>query len=139
MKFGRATQQQEEGIQLAPLIDIVFLMLVFYMTSAVFAQLESEIDVLLPTADAAEVTDRNPGEIYINLMDDGRIIINQRDVELEELETILARVSEYFPGGAVIIRGDRRAALGRAVDVLNACRNVDIQNVSFAALNPENE
>ena len=55
------------------------------------------------------------------------------------LQDILNRVAENFPGGAVIIRGDREAMLGNAVAVLNACRIADIQNVSFAAYTQEPE
>ena len=61
------------------------------------------------------------------------------DALRDELEATLKRVAEYFPGGAVIIRGDRRANLGRAIAILDKCKNADIQNVSFAALPPEAE
>ena len=134
MKFGHQVQENSETIQLAPLIDIVFLILVFYMTSAVFATLEREIDITLPTASSAAESERSPGEIYINLRDDGRIILNDRELSIEELQDRLYLVAEHFPGGAVIIRGDRNAVLGRAISVLNCCKNADIQNVSFAAL-----
>jgi biopolymer transport protein ExbD len=53
---------------------------------------------------------------------------------LPELQAVLDRVARYFPGGAVIIRGDAGVDLGRAVAVLDCCRKADIQNVSFAAV-----
>lgn len=137
MKFGRHTVEESQGVPLAPLIDIVFLTLVFFMTTSVFGTLESEIDIKLPTASSAVQGDRTRGEIYINLRDDGRIILNNREVELPELQEVLNRVAEHFPGGAVIIRGDRQANLGRAIAVLNCCKNADIQNVRFAAVREE--
>jgi len=112
---------------------------VFFMTTAVFTALESEVDIQLPTASAAETSDRSQGEIYINLAADGRIIVNNRDLTLEQLQGVLDRVSELFPGGSVIIRGDRDAMLGRAIAILNLCKNADIYNVSFAALTEESE
>ncbi len=139
MKFGHRAGEESEGIQLAPLIDIVFLILVFFMTTAVFTTLESELDIQLPTASAAEIGDRSQGEIYINLAADGRIIVNNRELTLEQLQGVLDRVSELFPGGSVIIRGDRDAMLGRAISILNLCKNADIYNVSFAALTEELE
>ena len=138
MKFWPQSQHEEnEGVPVAPLIDIVFLTLVFFMVTSVYATLESEVDITLPTADTAVIDDRAQGEIYINLRDDGRIILNRREVELDELQDILNRVATYFHGGAVIIRGDRDANLGMAIAILDSCRKADIQNVSFAALPEE--
>ena len=88
-------------------------------------------------AASAVVDERLQGEIFINLRADGSIVLNDRQVELEELHQILSRVAQYFPGGSVIIRGDRAADLGRAIAVLDVCKQVDIQNVSFAALPQE--
>ena len=139
MKFGRRLQEEAETVQMAPLIDIVFLTLVFFMVTSVYANLESEVDIMLPTADSAEQSERTPGEIFINLTADGRIILNQREMTIEELQEVLYRVAEYYPGGAVIVRGDRGAVLGRAIAILDCCRKADIQNVAFAALSEETE
>jgi len=139
MKFGRRSFEEAESIQMAPLIDIVFLTLVFFMTTTVYSTLESEIDITLPTASSAVQDERTQGEIYINLRDDGRIVLSNREMTIDELQGVLNRVAEHFPGGAVIIRGDRAANLGRAIAILNCCKNADIQNVSFAALKEEEE
>lgn len=138
MRFGNSEQQQTvDEIPMAPLIDIVFLTLIFFMVTTVYATIESEVDITLPTASSSAPIDRSQGEIFINLRDDGQIIINEREVSIEELQGILDRVATFFPGGSVIIRGDAKAALGRAIDILDACKNADIQNVSFAALPEE--
>jgi biopolymer transport protein ExbD len=139
MKFGKHAYESEDAIQLAPLIDIVFLTLVFFITTAVYSSLESEVDIMLPTANSAVPTDRTRGEIIINLRDDGQIVLNNRELSIPELQDVLNRVAANFPGGAVIIRGDREAHLGRAIAILNCCRNADIQNVSFAALDKDAE
>jgi biopolymer transport protein ExbD len=139
MRIARRLQEESESIPLAPLIDIVFLTLVFFMVTTVYATLESEVDITLPSADSAIQTERSQGEIFINLRADGAIIVNDREMNLEELQGVLDRVAEYFPGGAVIVRGDRNAVLGRAIQILDCCRKADIQNVSFAALKEEAE
>ena len=138
MKIRRSIEQEAEPLQMAPLIDIVFLTLIFFMVTSVYATLESEVDIMLPTADTAQQSERAQGEIFINLRDDGTIIVNERELTLDELQETLNRVALYFPGGAVIIRGDRNAVLGRAIQVLDCCRKADIQHVAFAAL-PEEE
>ncbi len=137
MKIGRHLQEEAEPIQMAPLIDIVFLILVFFMATAVYNDLESELDITLPTADSATTIERSQGEIYINLRSDGSIVVSEREVTLDELQEVLDRVAEFFPGGSVIVRGDREAQLGRALQILNCCRKADIQNVAFAAQTEE--
>ena len=138
MRFGKQNFEQEgEPVPMAPLIDIVFLTLVFFMVTSVYATLESEVDITLPTASSAVLDERTQGEIFINLKSDGIIVLNNRNVNLEELQETLFRVSEYFPGGSVIIRGDKEADLGRAIAILDCCRKADIQNVSFAAITEE--
>lgn len=137
MKFGSPGQDEGETVPMAPLIDIVFLTLVFFMVTSVYSTLESEVDITLPTADSAVLDQRQQGEIFINLREDGTIVLNNREVPLEELQDILNRVATYFPGGSVIIRGDRGANLGRAISILDCCRKADIQNVSFAAVTEE--
>lgn len=134
MRFSQNAPEQPEAIQLVPLIDIVFLILVFFMVTSVFGELESEVDITLPTADSAIMTERNRGEIFINLRADGAIVVNNQEHSIPELQELLDRVADLFPGGAVIIRGDQSAMLGRAIEVLDCCRKADIQNVSFAAL-----
>lgn len=137
MRIGRQIQEGGETISLAPLIDIVFLTLVFFMVITVYANLESEVDITLPTAASATPSERTQGEIFINIKKNGDIVVNERKMTLEELQEVLNRVARYFPGGAVIIRGDAAAQLGVAISVLDCCRKADIQNISFAALTPE--
>ena len=137
MKFGRRFQEEPDTIQMAPLIDIVFLTLVFFLTVATYSSMETEVDITLPTASTSAQQERTQGEIYINIRKDGAIVLNNREMGLEELQSVLNRVAELFPGGAIIIRGDRESALGQAVAVLDCCRKADIQNVLFAALPEE--
>lgn len=137
MRFGRDIQDNTEVVPMAPLIDIVFLTLVFFMVTSVYSTLESEVDITLPTASSATLGARSQGEIFINLREDGAIILNNKQITLEKLQATLYQVAEYYPGGSVIIRGDTDAQLGRAIAILDSCKNADIQNVSFAALPPE--
>jgi biopolymer transport protein ExbD len=134
MKIARPWQEETDQIPMAPLVDIVFNILIVFMVSAVFSSHESEIDIVLPTAETTIENVRTQGEIFINIRADGGIVVNNQQMELPELQAVLDRVARYFPGGAVIIRGDAGVDLGRAVAVLDCCRKADIQNVSFAAV-----
>ena len=139
MRFGRRLQEEPDAVPLTPLIDIVFLTLIFFMVTTMYNTLESEVAITLPTAATASQDIRTQGEIFINVRADGSIVVNERKMELPELQQVLNRVAEYFPGGAVIIRGDHSANLGRAIEVLDCCRKADIQNVAFAALPEKGE
>ncbi|MBI2433374.1 MAG: biopolymer transporter ExbD [Candidatus Hydrogenedentes bacterium] len=105
MRIAKHLQEEVETIQMAPLIDIIFLTLVFFMTTTVYGSLESEVDITLPTADTAAQSNRGQGEIFINVRADGAIVVNDRQMEIPELQEVLKRVAAHFPGGAVIIRG----------------------------------
>ncbi len=138
MRIPRKFQEETDMVPLTPLIDIVFLTLIFFMVTTMYNSLESEVDITLPTASTGAQNPRTQGEIYINVRSDGSIVVNERQMELPELQQVLNRIAEYFPGGSVIIRGDRAAMLGRAIEVLDCCRKADIQNVGFSTL-PEPE
>ena len=139
MKIRHRFQEETEGIQMAPLIDIVFLTLIFFMWISVYATLDSEVDIQLPTADTARHSERAQGEIFINLSSEGVITVNERVLSLDDLQLTLYRVAAYFSGGSVIIRGDFSAHLGKAIQILDCCRKADIPNVAFAALREEDQ
>lgn len=139
MRFGRRFQEETDQIQIVPLIDILFVTLFFFMVVSAYSAIESEVDITLPTASSAAQGERSQGEIYINIRKDGGIVLNGREMGLDELQGVLKRVAELFPGGAVIVRGDREANLGTAISVLDCCRKADIWNVSFAALREESQ
>jgi len=137
MRFGKIPLEESEPVPMAPLIDIVFLTLVFFMVTSVYSTMEAEVGITLPTAESAQIDNRTQGEIYINIRQDGAYVVNDREVGIVELQEILDRVAQFFPGGSVIIRGDTHANLGSAMAVLDACKKSDIQNVSFAAVPEE--
>ena len=137
MKFGRRFQEEADQIQIVPLVDILFVTLFFFMVVSSYSSIESEVDITLPTANSAVQNERSQGEIYINIRKDGGIVLNGREMNLDELQDVLKRVAELFPGGAIIVRGDREANLGKAISVLDCCRKADIWNVSFAAMREE--
>jgi len=125
-------QQERPVIQMAPLMDIIFLTLVFFMTLSVFAQLESEIDISVPKSQTAKEVMRSPGEIIINVTKDGRFIVNQNLVGIEGLSELLIKVSTLFPDQPVIIRADEETMHKHIVQVLDACARANIWDISFA-------
>lgn len=123
--------------QLAPMIDVVFLLLCFFITSTLFAQWETEMDITLPTAVSGQVPQRLQGEILLNIFPDGRVVVNQRTLDETELADFLVRIADLFPGHAVVLRTDEDTPFRYLMRVMDLCRRADIYNISFATGIPE--
>lgn len=134
MNFRGKHKPDPVGFQIAPMIDIVFLLLCFFVTSQVFTQWESEIDIALPTARTAEFNRRLPGEIILNIRSSGEVAIGGRTLAEGELSTLLDRLVKLFPGQPVLIRADRATPYAHVIHVLDLCRKSEIWNISFATL-----
>ncbi len=132
-------QKQRPVVQMAPLIDIVFLTLVFFMTLSIFNQQETEIDISVPQAQEAKQAMRSPGEIIINIDKEGSFVVNQNELTQEGLERMLMKVSGLFPDQSIIIRADENALHKYIVNALDACAKANIWNISFATQKKKNE
>ena len=137
MNFRKNRVPQDLGFQIAPMIDIVFLLLCFFVTSQIFSQWEAEIDITLPTAQSGDVPQRLPGEVIINLRADGEMVVNGRSLVEDDLSRMLVQLSELFHGQPVILRADKQTAYEHVIRVLDLCRQADIWNISFATGVPE--
>jgi biopolymer transport protein ExbD len=132
MNFRKNSNAPDESFQIAPMIDVVFLLLTFFVASQIFSQWETEIDITLPTAQSSEQPDRIPGEIIINILDDGAVVVNQVRMDEPALDSLLNRIVDQFSDWAVLIRADKDTRYEDVINVLDACRRADIWNVSFA-------
>jgi biopolymer transport protein ExbD len=121
------------------MLDVIFLLLCFFVTVSVFSQWESEISIKLPNAKTAEAPERLPGEIIVNLAKDGAISVNSVRLSLEELGARLAKVAKFYPGQPVIIRADKEVRYEALVKLIDTCRASDIWNFSLATEGGEGE
>ena len=124
------------GVPLTPMIDVVFLLLCFFVTSQIFAQWETEIDIALPTAATGDMPQRLPGEVIINVLADGTAVVNGQALDDSQLRSMMDRLVQLFPGQPVLLRADKTTAYEHVVRVLDTCRQADIWNISFATLAP---
>jgi len=137
MKFQSQFGSERTGIQLAPMIDIVFLLLIFFIVLWNYARFETEIDISVPAASSGENPQRTIGEIVVNVRKNGEIIVEGLSKSDPELLGMFKNIVEAYPDQAVILRGDREAAFDHIVRVLNVCQQAGIWNVSFATAPPE--
>lgn len=133
MNFKKNRNTAERmGFPLAPMIDIMFLLLCFFVASQIYAQWETEISIALPQSATGEQPSRLPTEIIINITRDGSRVVNQRELDDEQLRSLLQRIATIYPDQSVIIRADRRTEYEHLIAVLDACRESAIGNISFA-------
>jgi biopolymer transport protein ExbD len=130
---------EDVGFQLAPLLDIVFLLLVFYIVTTAFQQQEMEQEIELPTAHDSVQRERAPLEIVVNVSRDGELIVNGVPRSLAELRVQLKLLSKTFATNppAVTIRADRKTYHENVVHVLDACVAANMRNVSFITVEKE--
>lgn len=123
-------------MQLAPMIDIVFLLLIFFIVTWQFSRSETELNVAVPTAEEGSELNRPKGEIIINVLPDGTIRVEGATVDLPQLLEKLAAIAKQFKNQPVRIRGDGNVAYQRIVEVIDTCQKAGIWNISFATQGP---
>ncbi len=132
MKFNVQSSSKAPQLALTSMLDVIFLLLCFFVTVSVFSQWENEISITLPQAKTSDEPDRLPGEIVVNLFADGAIKVNGNAMTLADLGERLKKLSRFYPGQAVIIRSDKETKYENLVRLLDTCRDSDVWNFSFA-------
>jgi len=136
---------EKSGLQIAPLIDVVFLLLIYFMVSARLKRPEADISLSLPGSVSSSVELNIPDEQIIDVLEDGKIILNnyifykEDKSDLIVLENILKRykaASKQSNTEAIItISVQDNSVHERMIDVLNACASAGIENISFNSSN----
>lgn len=135
MKFV-SRQPPHIAMQLAPMIDILLLLLSFFIISWQFSNSETELNVAVPTAHEGAEPERQRGEIIINVLSDGALRVEGINVDLLQLHEKLAAIAKQFENQPVRIRGDGKVAYQRIVEVIDTCQKAGIWNISFATQRP---
>ena len=115
------------GLNLTPLIDVVFQLLIFFFVAARFEQEDRELEVPLPDASEARPLTAAPTELWINITRDGRYFVDGRWLDNAELEQTLRTASTNNPlSQTVIICADKRVAFDNVVQAVNLCKRAGV-------------
>ncbi len=133
MRIPEETKGNPE-INLAPMIDVVFLLLIFFMVATTFVEREKEMGLDLPDAETGEEVDHELDEIVINLMSDGRTLVDGQEMDVDALTDHLERVARRNRETPVTIRGDEKAVVQSLVDVMDVCRLVGLSDLGVMTL-----
>ncbi len=127
MKFKRKIFLEKGALDIAPLIDVVFLLLIFFMLTSSYI-FQPGIRVDLPRAVTSEVLHRDL--LIVTVTSQDTVYISDRPTEWDELVSrLMLAASDEQP---VLIRADKNASLGKIIQVWDVCRQVDIKNISIA-------
>ena len=126
--------EDEVALNLTSLIDVVFLLLVFFMVATTFLDPERQLDLDLPRAESGSEREAPPEELVLHVFRDGRVALEGRDVDDEQLRSALERAARSAPETPVTIRGDARVEHARIVAVMDACALAGLSNLSVGTL-----
>jgi len=130
MSFIRNRERKASLIDISPMMDMVFILLIFFIVTSTFTR-ETGIDVSKPKASSAKELARE--SILIGITREGTVHINETQVNLSSLQTILRQMLVEAPDRPVVIVSDRDAPSGRIVDVLDECNLAHVRKVSISA------
>lgn len=137
MNLRRRIAQEPIQLQLAPMIDVVMFLLCFFLLTWNLARYEQDLDVKVPVAKNGKDPARLPGEVIINLKQDGTVELERATLSLPQLQAKLTAISKVFPDQAVILRGAEEVPYKYVVQVLDTCRAAHLTNIAFATNRPE--
>ena len=130
MRRRRARQEEDTAIDMTPMLDIVFIMLIFFIVTATFVK-ESGIDVTRPDAETA-VKQSRVG-ILIALRNNNEVWINRRQIDLAAVRANVERMHAENPQGGAVIQADKDAQTGTLIEVMDQVRLAGVGSISIAA------
>jgi biopolymer transport protein ExbD len=125
-------KSEENSLDLTPMMDIVFIMLIFFIVTTSFVK-ETGVDINRPNAETAERDER--GNILVAITATNEIWIDKRRVDLKAVRANIERLKIEYPEGSVIIQSDKESRSGLLVEAMDQIRLAGVQNISIAAKN----
>ena len=128
--FQNLVEEEEANIDMTPMLDVVFIMLIFFIVTASFVK-EAGIDVNRPEASTAAAKPR--ATILVAISDKGEIWINKRRIDVRAVQANIERLHAENPQGTVVIQADKKATTETLIKVMDASRAAGVYDVSIAA------
>ncbi len=129
----RANRSKGAEINMAPLLDMVFILLIFFVVTTSFVK-ESGVDVHRPVAKTAVTKEK--ANMIVGVTAEGHIFIEGKSIDVRSVRTRMERFLAETPEGSVVVVADKKSETGVVVQILDACRLAGITNISVAAKKP---
>lgn len=129
----RALREEEESyeVPLTPLIDIVFLLLIFFLVATNFSRKEIDQKVKLPKTEGGIIQNAVPESLIINIRENGTIVVNGHIIENDSLRLMATRWHAAHPDKRAAIRADGRVPYRRVMKIMGMCNTIGIVNVDL--------
>jgi biopolymer transport protein ExbD len=137
MKLRKRAEPHVLGFQIAPMVDILLVLLCFFIVTWSFAKKELDLSVKVPSAQNSKESNSVVNQTVLNVRVDGTVVWNNKAVPPNELVKRLKELSGLFPDYSIIVRGDERVPFRFVANVLDLCREANIWNVAFATRKAE--
>ncbi len=119
------------SLSMTPLIDVVFLLLIFFLVTTRFAQEDHELAVVLPAASEAQPLIAEPKELFVNINRQGDYVVDGRVMARDEVEEVLRQAVANNPvNQSVVIRADKRVEFDYVVTIMNLCNLTGVRDYS---------
>lgn len=126
------TQHDEQpALNLTPMIDVVFLLIIFFMVATSFAEMERDIELELPEVASAAALTAAPKQRVVSVQAEGEIRLDGEDVSLSQLTERLSAARNDYPELSVVIRGDAACAFQHVAASLAACKAANITDLGI--------
>lgn len=135
MRFTRQTAQTGGEFQLAPMVDILFILLIFFIVTSSYQAIEKELSIALPQAQSSTDIDQAGRDIIINIQKDGTYVINRKQYTLDELRDLLIRTQKILGTTTVLLRADKGTIYQDIIKVMDVCSELKITRLSFVTQN----
>ena len=135
-RLSALSENVDSSIELTPMLDVVFIMLIFFIVTTSFVK-ESGIEVSRPNAASAEKQER--ASIFIAIDSQGQVWLQKRRLEIDAVRANIEKLHAESPEGTVVIQADQVSEIGILVKVMDQVRQAGVENISLAAKNPINE
>ena len=131
MKIIEVQEDQETGIDVAPLIDILFTLIIFFLVTSTFEEQEKEEEIQLPRHGGSSLASKDR-PYFINVLSDGTYSVGGEIVDLDHLQVKLNLKFEKKPDQKVVLRGDAKAFHGQTTSALAAAREAGYSSANIA-------
>ncbi len=121
------------SINMTPMIDVVFLLVIFFMVGTKFSESESRIDVTVPSVGQMQSIARVPDERVVEVTQEGAITLDGQVVTMEQLAVTLQQQHASYPGLKVAVRGDGNSSFQQIAEVLHVVRSTGVEKLGLAA------
>jgi biopolymer transport protein ExbD len=136
MKFRKHSEPVTVAFQIAPMVDILLVLLCFFIITWSMARKENDLEVRVPAAQEGKESNEVVNRTVLNVRQDGTITWDRKQISREVLLERLKDLAALYPDYAIILRGDVKTDYEKIVEVLDTCRQAGIWNVAFATSKP---